>query len=550
MSAPAFSIYATRRTFLPTLPRTWLAAAMLVVLALTIRFAFGTVADVAWMIDCNERWLLGAVPYRDFLEINPPASLMLYWPAVAAARALGVPSEWGVLAFGLAVSAGAIGLSGLVLRGAPPLAASVPLAAIVALLVLPGESFCERDHLAAMLGLPFLAVALARAERTQVAEWTALLAGLGAGAMAAIKPPYAVIGVGVALYLARRVGWRAVLRAPEYYAATVIGLVYVASIGPFFPAYVKDVLPLGVNVYVPLRESLATLAASPGALIALFILATAALTASDRVTSPGLGISLIATLGAGLAYFIQGKGWVYQAVPAMMFATIAGGFALGERETRPLGAIAAGAAAAGIAVPLLHSLGLALFVGVAVGYAVEAARTRSASMDLQRLWRLALAASIGAACGLCVIERPLTPALEKQLADLGPHLKLGAISEDMGLGFPLARRIGATWAMRTNSLFVNAGVARLIAEHPRDSALAARVRPYAERETDELLADIAANRPDALLVGPVKTQLHADLFADPRIQAAMADYRRIGAESRPGYSAELWLRKDFSRTPN
>ena len=98
MSAPAFSIYATRRTFLPTLPRTWLAAAMLVVLALTIRFAFGTVADVAWMIDCNERWLLGAVPYRDFLEINPPASLMLYWPAVAAARALGVPSEWGVLA--------------------------------------------------------------------------------------------------------------------------------------------------------------------------------------------------------------------------------------------------------------------------------------------------------------------------------------------------------------------------------------------------------------------------------------------------------------------
>ncbi len=29
----------------------------------------------------------------------------------------------------------------------------------------------------------------------------------------------------------------------------------------------------------------------------------------------------------------------------------------------------------------------------------------------------------------------------------------------------------------------------------------------------------------------------------------MADYRRIGAEQHPGYSAELWLRKDFTRPP-
>src|SRR5580698_5050247 len=130
MSAPAFSIDGSRRTFLPALPKAWFAVAALVVLALAIRFAFGTVADVAWMIDCNERWLQGAVPYRDFLEINPPASLMLYWPAVAAARALGAPGEWGVLAFGFAAAAGAIGFSGLVLRRAAPLPASIPLAAI------------------------------------------------------------------------------------------------------------------------------------------------------------------------------------------------------------------------------------------------------------------------------------------------------------------------------------------------------------------------------------------------------------------------------------
>ena len=29
----------------------------------------------------------------------------------------------------------------------------------------------------------------------------------------------------------------------------------------------------------------------------------------------------------------------------------------------------------------------------------------------------------------------------------------------------------------------------------------------------------------------------------------MADYRRVATEHKPGYTAELWLRKDFGRTP-
>ena len=532
-----------RRAAAFALPGMWAAAAALVALGLAAQLKFGMMADVAWLIDCDERWLAGAVPYRDFFEINPPASLLLYLPAVAAAKLLGVSSEAAVTAFGFLAAAAAIGLSAAILRRAA--GPAVLLAAIVAFVALPGQTFCERDHLAALFGVPFLSLALARAERAPVPLALALIAGAGAGVMAAIKPPYALIGLMLAAYVWLRVGRRAVLKAPEYYVAAALGLAYLACVEPVFPYYVANALPIGVNVYLPARESLIALLASPGALLALLILSTAALAAGARGRSSGFAVAALATLGAAAAYLIQGKAWVYQAVPAMMFATLAGGFACEAGPRRPL-ALAAGAASAAVAVSATHSLGLAFALGLAAGFAVEAGLARDMTPSAPRLAPLAFAAAVGAACGVCVIERPLTPALERDLVALGPHLRLGAVSQDMGLGFPLARRIGATWAMRANSLYVTSAVDHLLAEYPRDEALRRRLAPYAEAERSELVEDIRASRPDALLVGPVNTRLHAEVFADPRLQAAMADYERVAVEDRPGYKAELWLRKDFA----
>jgi hypothetical protein len=227
-----------------------------------------------------------------------------------------------------------------------------------------------------------------------------------------------------------------------------------------------------------------------------------------------------------------------------MFATIAGGFALRGHGGRAA-ALAAGAIAAGVATPFLDNLGLGWIAGLAVGFAIEAAR--GGELGLPQLAPIALAAAIGGASGACTIERPPTPALERTLADLGPHLKLATLSQDLGLGFPLTRRLGATWVLRSHSLIVNDEVRFLLANHPGDAALRRRLQPLADAERAGVLADIAANRPDALLVGPLGTALHADLWADPRVRKAMADYVRVAVEARPGYSAELWLRKDFAR---
>ncbi len=518
-------------------------ALALVALAVALQIAFGMMADVSWLIEIDERWLAGAVPYRDFFEINPPASLMLYWPAVAAARALGLPSELAVSLFGFAICAASLGLSAVILQGAR-VAPGALVAGIVAMMILPGESFCERDHLAAVLGVPLLALALARALESRVDWRFAALAGASAGVMAAVKPPYALIGVFVALYLARQIGFRRVLGALEYYAAAAVGLAYLALTPRLFPYYVSDVLPVGIAAYLPVRESALTLLVNPGLILSVLIGMLAALTAGERIKQPALAIAGLAALGAAVAFAVQGKGWVYQVVPAMMFATLATGFAWRPRKG-DLSATALGATCAATAIAWVHSLGLAILLGLAAGLAMDAL-SRRLTLSSESLARLGLASVIGAACGLCEIERPLTPTLETSLAKFGPGLSIGALTEDEGLGFPLARHIGAIWTLQANAMVVTAGVRRLIDQHPADTALAQGLAPFAKAERERLLGDLRAKLPDALLVGPTNTRFHAALWSDPDIENIMRDYRLYAVENRPDYPAELWLRNDFA----
>ena len=111
-------------------------------------------------------------------------------------------------------------------------------------------------HLAAVYGLPFLAVSAARAARAPVDARLALLAGLGAGLMAAIKPPYALVAIVLLPYLVRRAGVAALLKAVEYCVAAAFGLAYVAAVPRAFPDYVANILPIGLDLYAPIREPL------------------------------------------------------------------------------------------------------------------------------------------------------------------------------------------------------------------------------------------------------------------------------------------------------
>jgi hypothetical protein len=108
----------------------------------------------------------------------------MYLPAVFVARLVGAAPELAVGAFGFAAIAASFALSALILaRGGLLEKFGMPgaILTLIALALLPAHAFDERDHIAAVAGLPFLVVAAARGAGARVDWRGAALAGLGAG---------------------------------------------------------------------------------------------------------------------------------------------------------------------------------------------------------------------------------------------------------------------------------------------------------------------------------------------------------------------------------
>ncbi len=521
--------------------------------AVALQLRYGLLGDVSWLITADEKWLDGQTPYRDFIEINPPASLLLYWPAIALARLVGVWPEFTVAAFGFLSVAASLGLGAAILDRAGLIGRIGPLAlgvALVALAVLPGQSFCERDQLAALCGLPFLALAAERAARAPVDWPMAVAAGAGAGAMAAIKPPYALVAIALMPYLMKRTGVLALIGSIEFYAAAAVGLAYVALVASVFPHYVADILPLGLAVYAPIREALPELLSQPGVLLTVALGAALARIAGRDIGEPLVAVPALGALGALAAYLVQGKGWLYQSYPALAFMILAAGLALELRPPAPR-AIAIGAlagVAAALALLWLDRWPAPIAVAAAAGAsALSLALERTGQ---RREWKtplaeMGVAGAIGVACGLFAMDGVSTPALARALASLGPHPTVLAISESLAFGHPMVRAVGGVWVQRVPSLWITSAVRRLLDEHPGDEALARRLRPYIDRDRQMLVEDIERNRPDAILVGRLDTRFHQWAWSDPAVTAARADYRFFAAEPGKDFPAELYVRKDL-----
>ena len=93
--------------------------------------------------------------------------------------------------------------------------------------------------------------------------------------------------------------------------------------------------------------------------------------------------------------------------------------------------------------------------------------------------------------------------LEEALKRVGPHPRVLAITESLGLGHPLVRDVGGVWVQRVPSNWIVAGAQRLIAESHGDPKTIARLQPFIDADRDRLVEDIEREKPDAILVGKV-----------------------------------------------
>jgi hypothetical protein len=463
------------------------------VAAIVLRLLIVTATDVSWLITLSEKVLDGTRLYVDLIEVNPPASVLLYLPAVALARLIGIAPEMVVNTLVFFAAGASLWITGRILMRARFLDGvdGWTLAAFAAflLLIFPARTFAQREHIAVIVLLPALAVYVARAQGISPGLIAAMLAGIGTGIALSIKPHFALaIILAAAAAACHAKSWRT-LFVPEHWIAGAIVALYGASVLVFYPRFIAEVLPLVQAVYVPVRLPwFAILTRTPVILwlLSIFLLARQV---RGTIFQPRLSILLMASCGFALAYVAQGKGWPYHSYPMLALALLALALAFCEREEG----------------------------------ALKEGMTKNSGMD-----GLALLATAGlAAAGfywmtIAVDFTPLAEIIRRNAAEP----KVLAISSDIGLGHPLVRQVGGKWAQRVGSLWITDNAEWLL-KTEKSPVAAAELEHYAARDRAMLLEDIGRERPDIILLD---ANWEARTRSDPVLSELLRAYSEISRE--------------------
>ncbi len=447
--------------------------------------------DVSWLITLCEKALNGERPYADYIEVNPPASIWLYMTPVWLARVTGIRPEFMVDAFVFAAAIASLFLSAAILRRAALLTqqTEAQLAAFFAavLLLLPAQTFGEREHIALMTFLPFLALAAVRVKNATVPTLFVLLAGAGIGITAIIKPHFVfaiVFVAGVSAWESR--SWR-VFFAPENWIAGGALLVYGALVYLLHPEFIAHTLPLVAEIYVPVRADLWRFlvhVATP--VFALLLIAIGLLKGRQALRAP-FSLLLAACFGFAISYYGQLKGWSYHAYPMLALAFVAAAIAFAGRW------------------PLTES------------------RRETAPERAKRLFAAFSIAFLAAATFVwmtfAVDMRPIYSVIAKS----APRPSVIGITSDIAVGHPLTRALGGRWVGRVCSQWITAG-AKILKAETTDPLQRARYDALEAYDRNLLIEDIRRAKPDIILVEQIRFDWMKWALSDPVLARELENY--------------------------
>lgn len=489
MLAPALAQPIAGRRSVPGRTRTWdyAPALIIAVAAVLLQSLTALDNDVSWLLTVAEHVLDGQRLYVDIVETNPPASVLLYVPAVAVARMLGVAPEpvTALILFALAALTIWSSMRLLIAAGIVPERRRPVLLALAAFLflLLPGALFAQREHIALLTLLPMMAVTTLRAERRPVSLAAAIAAGLGAGVTIAIKPHFALALLPMTLLAGvRSRSWRA-MASPEIAAAGTIVLAYGAIVLLCFPAFVRDTLPILRDVYLPARAPWYAVCLPAAMLLQVAAVLVTLSVARTRILASRAALPLLASLGFAAAAVIQGKGYLNHYYPGVALALLALAIVVAEKEgDAHARRFAAGAGA------LLAAVGFWFFAHV-YHYA-----------------------------GLTELVTRAAP----------PHPRMMLAGGDLGAGHPLVRAVGGEWVGHSHSLWVTGNAVYLLGWPPRGQTAAERAHltSLADGEMERFADDVVQRRPDVVLVDG--TSAARWIGQHPHVRAALAAFRPAG----------------------
>lgn len=308
-----------------------LMPAFVLVSIITAIRALGTVdSDVSWQLWIAHQLNGGARLYSDIIETNPPLWFWMGMPVDRLSHIAHLRSDHVLILIigGLALLS-LVATNRLIRPISRARRAFILAYAALVLVAMPWLQFGQREQIVLIGTLPYAALVGARRTGREVNGHFAFLVGLFAASGFALKHYFLIVPLLLELWLfaSERRNWRPV--RPETAAIAIVGFFYAASFLFFAGDYFSNVLPLIFLAYgVTGAQRLVDLF-QPAVLLALVTLALLiGRRPAHRSEKSGFGPALIfAAIGFAGAYFIQAKGWTYQAVPlagcaALAFATL------------------------------------------------------------------------------------------------------------------------------------------------------------------------------------------------------------------------------------
>lgn len=434
--------------------------------------------DVSWLLYATQRILHGARLGVDILEVTPP---MIFLPklvvvSIANTIKVGIWQAWvvGMIALTVGSIILTVRLLPALLRLNRTLASLAPLVIAFVMLVVPGADFGQREHLTAILVLPYVVLASRRLTQEQTPHHLAVITGVMAGIGLGIKPLFIILFAGLLGLQAWRLG-RGVLK-PEHWSLLVVGACYLVLVGVMIPGYYAYAMDYGTLYMAYLaRTPWQTIGSGPGSLpgliaIGIFGILRRSLTDPRRALAYALATAVLAFY---LAAVLHGKGWRYQFLPSILFGCLLIGLAVSGVVQRLR------------MVPRLgRGLGVAmagLFVLAPIpGTINRLTEPRSPSHDAD----------------------PNLATLVPIIRQSGDGVTLAVLSSNIASAFPLVLESGAEWTMRSPSLwpliaFVSDPLewGRLIETRTPD-----RWGPLEREFVAGTIANLIAERPKLLLV--------------------------------------------------
>jgi len=292
--------------------------------------------NVAWLSLCAQRWLsmkdvsLSEICY----DSNPPLSILLYAPSHYLSSLTGSEEYYAIYASALTLIAVCCIIIFNIARNfsffSPCERLLILACYILSVTITSSISFADKDHIIAILLLPFSLTQLSMTWRFHLhtaLKYTAL--SLGSLAIM-IKPHFIILPL---LFLSHRAWtqkrWQVVFD-PDSILLIAFSLLYAAVLIIFFQDFLTTVLPDIVLYYLPYNNEQKTY--SDIGKIGIWIMAALTLAAltieKEKKYKSQFLFLLIAGAIIGLAvYYLQMKGLDYQLLPLFPFIFVS--FALG-----------------------------------------------------------------------------------------------------------------------------------------------------------------------------------------------------------------------------